>query len=88
NYYNAIGFRGFVQGISSSVISGGQYDLLMRKMGRKSGAIGSRATWTCSRSSTRSSRPTTSIRSSCTAQTTTSRRLPRRRRSRARRGRA
>ena len=40
NYYNAIGFRGFVQGISSSVISGGQYDLLMRKMGRKSGAIG------------------------------------------------
>lgn len=39
-YYNAIVFRGFVDGIPSSILSGGQYDKLMQKMHRTSGAIG------------------------------------------------
>lgn len=39
-YYNGIVFKGFIQGLPSSVLSGGQYDKLMRKMGRSSGAIG------------------------------------------------
>ncbi|MBQ8577166.1 MAG: ATP phosphoribosyltransferase regulatory subunit [Clostridia bacterium] len=40
NYYNGIVFRGFVNGIPTGILSGGQYDKLMQKMGRKSGAIG------------------------------------------------
>lgn len=40
NYYNGIVFKGFVPGVPSSVLSGGQYDRLLRKMGRKAGAIG------------------------------------------------
>jgi len=40
NYYNGIVFKGFLNGICESVLSGGQYDKLMRRMGRKSGAIG------------------------------------------------
>ena len=40
NYYNGIVFNGFVQGIPECVLSGGQYDRLMQKMKRKSGAIG------------------------------------------------
>lgn len=40
NYYNGILFKGFVEGVPQSVLSGGQYDLLMQKMGRNSGAIG------------------------------------------------
>ena len=40
NYYNGIVFRGFVMGIPTGILSGGQYDQLMAKMGRKSGAIG------------------------------------------------
>ncbi len=40
NYYNGIVFKGFIQGIPSGVLSGGQYDCLMQKMARKSGAIG------------------------------------------------
>jgi len=39
-YYNGIVFKGFVQGVPQSVLSGGQYDKLMQKMGRKSKAIG------------------------------------------------
>ena len=39
-YYNGIVFKGFVDGIAYRVLSGGQYDKLMAKMGRKSGAIG------------------------------------------------
>lgn len=39
-YYNAIIFKGYVRSLPASVLSGGQYDNLMRKMGRKSGAIG------------------------------------------------
>ena len=40
HYYNGIVFKGFVQGLPSSVLSGGQYDKLMQKLGRTSGAIG------------------------------------------------
>lgn len=40
HYYNGIVFKGFVQGLPGSVLSGGQYDKLMQKMGRKSGAVG------------------------------------------------
>lgn len=40
NYYNGIVFKGFLSGICEGVLAGGQYDKLMRKMGRKSGAVG------------------------------------------------
>ena len=33
NYYNGIVFRGFIEGVSESVLSGGQYDNLMAMMG-------------------------------------------------------
>ncbi len=40
NYYNGLVFNGFIRGIPDCVLSGGQYDRLMQKMKRKSGAIG------------------------------------------------
>lgn len=40
HYYNGIVFKGFIQGVAESVLSGGQYDKLMQKLGRKAGAIG------------------------------------------------
>lgn len=40
NYYNGIIFRGYVKGVPSSVLTGGQYDSLMKKMGKRSRAIG------------------------------------------------
>ncbi len=40
NYYNGIVFKGFINTIPTGVLSGGQYDKLMQKMGRRSGAIG------------------------------------------------
>lgn len=40
DYYNGIFFRGFIAGIAQSVLSGGRYDNLMRRMGKKAGAIG------------------------------------------------
>ena len=40
NYYCGVVFRGYISGIPVGVLSGGQYDKLMRKMGRDSGAIG------------------------------------------------
>jgi len=40
NYYNGIVFKGFISGIPTGILSGGQYDNLMQKMGRKNGAIG------------------------------------------------
>ncbi len=40
HYYNTIVFKGFIEGIPTSVLSGGQYDKLMQKMKRKSKAIG------------------------------------------------
>lgn len=39
-YYNGIVFKGFINGIATAVISGGQYDNLMKKMGRRGKAIG------------------------------------------------
>ncbi len=39
-YYNGIVFQGFIQGIPEVVLSGGQYDKLLERMGRKSGGIG------------------------------------------------
>ncbi len=40
SYYNGIIFRGFINGVPTGILSGGQYDLLMKKMGKKAGAIG------------------------------------------------
>ena len=40
NYYNGIVFQGFVPSIPTDVLSGGQYDNLMARMEKKSGAIG------------------------------------------------
>ncbi len=40
NYYNGIVFRGFIAGISEAVLSGGRYDALMGRMGRRAGALG------------------------------------------------
>ena len=40
NYYNGIVFKGYINGLSQSVLTGGQYDNLLCKMGRKAGAIG------------------------------------------------
>ena len=40
NYYNGIVFRGYIHGIPSGVLSGGQYDKLMQRMGRESRAVG------------------------------------------------
>ena len=39
-YYSGIVFKGFVDGIADRVLSGGQYDKLMVKMGKKAAAIG------------------------------------------------
>ena len=39
-YYSSIVFSGFLEGIVETVLSGGRYDRLMHKLGRKSGAIG------------------------------------------------
>ncbi len=40
NYYNGIVFCGFLDGICEGVLSGGQYNKLMARMGRRSGAVG------------------------------------------------
>lgn len=39
-YYNGVVFKGFIEGIPGSVLSGGQYNRLMRRMHRNAGAIG------------------------------------------------
>ena len=39
-YYTGVVFKGFVSGVPSGVLAGGRYDPLMKKMGKKSGAIG------------------------------------------------
>lgn len=39
-YYCGVVFKGYLAGIPTSVLSGGQYDKLLRRMGRSSGAIG------------------------------------------------
>ncbi len=40
SYYNGLAFKGFVDGIPTGILSGGQYDGLMQKMQRRSRAIG------------------------------------------------
>ena len=40
SYYNGFVFRGFLDGVCDGVLAGGQYDRLMAKMNRKSGAVG------------------------------------------------
>ncbi len=40
SYYNGITFKGFISGIPDGVLSGGQYDRLMKKLGKDAGAIG------------------------------------------------
>ena len=39
-YYSGVVFKGYLAGIPESILSGGQYDKLPRKMGRKARAIG------------------------------------------------
>ena len=39
-YYSGVVFKGFVNSVPGGVLSGGQYDNLMKKMSRKNGAIG------------------------------------------------
>lgn len=39
-YYDGLVLQGYVEGIPDVILSGGRYDRLMRRMGRKSGAIG------------------------------------------------
>lgn len=40
NYYSGVAFKGYIEGIPTSVISGGRYDKLMQNMGKNSGAVG------------------------------------------------
>lgn len=40
SYYNGFVFKGFVSGLPGSILSGGQYDKLMKKMSRTDRAIG------------------------------------------------
>ena len=39
-YYNGVVFNGFIKGIPDSVLSGGRYDKLMKRMNQKTKAIG------------------------------------------------
>jgi len=40
NYYNGFIFKGYIDGVFEAVLSGGQYDNMMNKMGKSSKAIG------------------------------------------------
>ena len=40
NYYDGVCFKGFINGIPDSVLSGGRYDKLLYRLGKRSGAIG------------------------------------------------
>lgn len=40
SYYNGLVFKGSVQGVPAVVLSGGRYDKLMGKLGKRAGAIG------------------------------------------------
>ena len=40
NYYNGIVFRGYVEGIPTGILSGGQYDQLMSRMGKEARGVG------------------------------------------------
>ncbi len=39
-YYCGVVFKGYIEGVPGGILAGGQYDKLLQKMGRKSGAIG------------------------------------------------
>ena len=39
-YYNGIVFKGYIKGVPESVLSGGQYDALIRQMGKQGRAVG------------------------------------------------
>lgn len=39
-YYNGVVFRGYLPGVAEEVLSGGQYDRLLRRMGRSARAVG------------------------------------------------
>ena len=40
SYYSGIIFQGYIEGVPKKVLSGGRYDELLRKFGKKAGAIG------------------------------------------------
>lgn len=40
NYYNGVAFKGYIKGIPTAVLSGGEYSALMKKMQKTSGGIG------------------------------------------------
>lgn len=40
NYYNGLVFRGYIEGIPTGVLSGGQYDQLMTRMGKDARGVG------------------------------------------------
>lgn len=40
NYYDGISFKGFINGVPDSVLSGGRYDRLLNRLGKSCGAIG------------------------------------------------
>ena len=40
DYYSGLVFRGFVEGVASPVLSGGRYDQLIGRMGKRAGGIG------------------------------------------------
>ena len=39
-YYNGVAFKGFIEGIPTGILSGGEYDKLMSAMGKKGKAVG------------------------------------------------
>ena len=39
-YYSGVVFKGYLEGITTGILSGGQYDLLLKKMGRSANAVG------------------------------------------------
>lgn len=39
-YYNGLVFKGYVPGVHSGILSGGQYDNLVKRMGKQAGAVG------------------------------------------------
>lgn len=40
NYYSGVVLRGYLEGLADNILSGGQYDKLLRKMGKQGSAIG------------------------------------------------
>ena len=40
NYYSDVVFKGFIDGVSEGVLSGGRYDKMMARLGKTTGAIG------------------------------------------------